>query len=141
MERESWDEYFLRMAKAASSRSTCLRRHVGAVLVQDKAVRGTGYNGAPRGVPSCLDLDECLLDESGRCIRTIHAEANLILQTDTKDREGATVYITDFPCWRCALLLANSGIKEIVYDQEYGAESKEVRSLMRDAGVHLRNLR
>lgn len=129
------------MASAAASRSTCLRRQVGAVLVQDKAVRGTGYNGAPRGVKSCADLGECLLDDEGRCIRTIHAEANLMLQTDLLDRKGATVYLTDFPCWRCALLLANSGIAEIVYDQEYGSEEDQVRRLMNDAGVRLRNLR
>jgi dCMP deaminase len=139
MERESWDEYFLRMAHAVASRSTCLRLQVGAVLVQDKSVRGTGYNGAPRGVTSCLEAGECHL-RHGRCARSVHAEANVILQSDADERRGGTVYVTAMPCWNCALLLSNSGISEVVYDQTWGRESAEVEELFREARIHLRRL-
>lgn len=129
----------MHMAEAVASRSTCPRLQVGAVLVQGRSVRGTGYNGAPAGVPSCLDEGECLL-ENGRCIRSLHAETNLILQTDAKERQDSSVYITAFPCWRCALLLANAGISEVVYGQAYGDEEAQVRRLFEQAGVLLRSL-
>src|SRR5690606_35483867 len=117
------------IAYMASTRSQCARRHVGAVLVQGKKLLGTAYNGAPMGVPDCSEAG-CLIVEElerkwedgketivsrERCIRTIHAEQNLLLFTDRQDREQSTVYVTDQPCWTCANMLANSGIKEIVY--------------------------
>jgi dCMP deaminase len=135
--RDSWDEYFASMARAVASRSTCLRLKVGAVLVQDHSVRGTGYNGAPSGILSCEELGECLLKHD-RCIRSVHAEANLILQTDSKERVGATVYVTAMPCWNCALLLANSGISEVVYLDAYGKEISETERLFLEAGIILR---
>jgi dCMP deaminase len=137
--RESWDEYFLRMAHAVASRSTCLRLQVGAVLVQERSVRGTGYNGAPRGITSCLEAGECLV-RNGRCARSVHAEANVILQSDADDRVGGTVYVTAIPCWNCALLLSNSGISEVVYDQTWGRETGEVEELFGEAGITLRQI-
>lgn len=126
----------MNIARAAASRSTCNRLQVGALLVQGKSIRGTGYNGAPSGMQSCLDAG-CLIRD-GRCRRSVHAEANLILQTDSMEREGSTVYVTAIPCWNCALLLANSGVREVVYDVEHGAEVGDVQSLFLEAGISLR---
>ena len=127
----------MNIAHAAASRSTCSRLQVGAVLVQGKSIRGTGYNGAPSGMPSCLEVGCNLRNE--RCIRSVHAEANLILQTDAHERQGSSVYVTAIPCWNCALLLANSGIGEVVYQTERGTEVDEVRNLFLEAGIGLRS--
>lgn len=126
------------IAMMAASRATCLRRKVGSVLVQDHSIRGTGYNGAPRGLKSCQEEGECLLTDSGNCSRCVHAEPNLILQTDARERQGATVYLTDCPCWNCALLLANSGIHEIVFLREYPETQQKVLALMQECGIVLR---
>ncbi len=152
--RKDWDTYFLDIAYMASTRSQCPRRRVGAVLVQGKKLLGTAYNGAPMGVPDCSEAG-CMLAEElevtqvdgkeevvkkQRCIRTIHAEQNLLLFTDRVDREGSTVYVTDQPCWTCANMLANSGITEIVYHRPYPKDSDKVEELMRRKGIALRRL-
>lgn len=105
---------------------------------------GHRYNGSPAGVPDCYDRG-CLIEryvengvEHERCIRTIHAEVNLILFTDRADREGGTVYVTDEPCWNCAKMLANSGIVEIVYERPYEKDHEKVERLMAEAGIRLR---
>lgn len=77
----------------------------------------------------------------GNCIRSNHAEQNLILQTDAAERQGASVYLTDAPCWRCAILLANSGISEIVYDQPYERDAEDVSNLLADSGIIYRRIR
>ena len=136
-QRETWDTYFIKLAFMVASRSTCSRRCVGAVLVQDHRVRGTGYNGAPAGAPECLEVG-CLMRD-GSCVRIIHAEANLILQTDHSEREDATVYCTDRPCLACSNLLANSGIKEIVFCRDYHRDLELVSELLASAGVILRH--
>lgn len=128
----------MNIARAAASRSTCSRLQVGAVLVQGKSIRGTGYNGAPSGMVSCLEAG-CRL-RGGRCIRSVHAEANLVLQTDADDRQGAAVYVTAIPCWNCALLLANSGIHSVVYDLQRGEEIEDVSRLFLEAGISLREI-
>lgn len=152
--RKDWDTYFLDMAYMASTRSQCSRRHVGAVLVQGKKLLGAAYNGAPMGVPDCSEAGcmlveevELLPEEGGdkvikkqRCIRTIHAEQNLLLFTDPKDREGSAVYVTDQPCWTCANMLANSGISEIVYHRPYPKDSEKVKALMQQKGIIFRCL-
>ncbi|GAA4858645.1 cytidine/deoxycytidylate deaminase family protein [Paenibacillus vulneris] len=152
--RKDWDTYFLDMAYMASTRSQCSRRHVGAVLVQGKKLLGAAYNGAPMGVPDCSEAGCMLVEEyemveqggteqvvkKQRCIRTIHAEQNLLLFTDPKDREGSAVYVTDQPCWTCANMLANSGISEIVYHRSYPKDSEKVKSLMAQKGITLRQL-
>jgi dCMP deaminase len=150
--RKDWDTYFMDIAYMASTRSQCLRRHVGAVLVQGKKLLGTAYNGAPMGVPDCYEAG-CMLAEEyeiqnvdgketitkkQRCIRTIHAEQNLLLFTDRIDRENSTVYVTDQPCWTCANMLANSGIKEIVYHRPYPKDSDKVSVLMQTRGIIFR---
>jgi dCMP deaminase len=152
--KKDWDTYFMDIAFMASTRAQCPRRHVGAVLVQGKKLLGTAYNGAPMGVPDCNEAG-CMLTEefevqvvSGveqvvkkqRCIRTIHAEQNLLLFTDRIDREGSTVYVTDQPCWTCANMLANSGICEIVFYRPYPKDTDKVTRLMETRGIAFRQL-
>ncbi len=152
--RKDWDTYFMDIAYMVSTRSRCPRRHVGAVLVQGKKLLGTAYNGAPMGVPDCSDAG-CMIAEEievnitdgaeqvvrkQRCIRTIHAEQNLLLFTDRANREGSTVYVTDQPCWTCANMLANSGVVEIVYHRSYPKDSVKVYSLMEQKGIVFRQL-
>lgn len=152
--RKDWDTYFMDIAYMASTRSQCPRRHVGAVLVQGKKLLGTAYNGAPMGVADCAEAGCMLVEEyevklaegreeivkKQRCIRTIHAEQNLLLFTDRSDREGSTVYVTDQPCWTCANMLANSGIKEIVFHRPYPKDSEKVAQLMKERGIAFRRL-
>ena len=137
MKRPSADQYFMEMAKLASSRSTCLRRHVGAVIVKDKHVLSTGYNGAPRGVSHCEEKG-CLRVQmnvpSGtrhELCRGVHAEQNAVAQAayHGTSLKGAVLYTTTFPCSLCAKILINSGITEIVYDEGYMDElSKDILS-------------
>ncbi|CAG5093362.1 Come operon protein 2, Deoxycytidylate deaminase (DCMP deaminase) [Thermobacillus xylanilyticus] len=152
--RKDWDTYFMDIAYMVSTRSRCLRRRVGAVLVQGKKLLGTAYNGAPMGVPDCSEAG-CMIAEQyeveivdgeervvkkERCIRTIHAEQNLLLFTDRIDREGSTVYVTDQPCWTCANMLANSGVTEIVYHRPYPKDADKVSRLMSQKGIIFRPL-
>jgi len=150
MARKSWDAYFMDIAKVVASRATCPRLHVGAVLVQGKRIRGTGYNGAPAGLPSCED-EGCLLTETyeeehgaivkkEHCIRTIHAEINLLSYTDVAERQGATVYLTDEPCYTCAKALANSGIAEVVYERPYLKDHARTSETLAAKGIVLRRL-
>ncbi|MFD0715050.1 deoxycytidylate deaminase [Paenibacillus sp. GCM10027626] len=152
--RKDWDTYFMDIAYMVSTRSRCSRRHVGAVLVQGKKLLGTAYNGAPMGVPDCSEAGCMIVEEietaiiegkeqmvkKQRCIRTIHAEQNLLLFTDRADREGSTVYVTDQPCWTCANMLANSGIVEVVYHRPYRKDSVKVFDLMQQRGITFRCL-
>ena len=153
--RKDWDTYFMDIAFMASTRSRCGRRKVGAVLVQGKKLLGTAYNGAPSGVPDCEEAGCMLVEEyelkvaddgtehvvkKQRCVRTIHAEQNLLLFTDRRDREGSTVYVTDQPCWTCANMMANSGITEIVYLREYPKDKDKVVKLMEQKGIVFRQL-
>lgn len=152
--RKDWDTYFMDIAYMVSTRSQCSRRRVGAVLVQGKKLLGTAYNGAPMGVPDCSEAGCMLaaeyepiivggeekLNKKERCVRTIHAEQNLILFTDRRDREGSVVYVTDEPCWTCANMLANSGVVEIVYHRSYPKDSAKVNELMESLNIRLRHL-
>ena len=128
MDRISWDEYFMKMAELAATRSTCLRRQVGAVIVQDRHVIATGYNGAPKGVPHCSEKGGCLRDQMGipsgerhELCRALHAEQNAIIQAATlaQSIEGATMYITNQPCIICAKMIINAGIERIVVREGY----------------------
>ncbi len=118
-ERPSWDEYFMAIAVMVSARSTCPRKSVGAVLVKDNQILATGYNGSIRGMPHCSDVG-CMM-ENGHCVATVHAEANALLQAAKHGVavDGATVYVTASPCWNCFKLLANGGIRRIVYKEFY----------------------
>jgi len=152
--RKDWDTYFMDIAYMASTRSQCSRRRVGSVLVQGKKLLGSAYNGAPMGVPDCSEAGCMLVEEyevkvvdgreemvkKQRCIRTIHAEQNLLLFTDRHDREGSTVYVTDQPCWTCANMLANSGIIEIVYHRPYPKDREKVTEMMVTRGIRFRQL-
>lgn len=119
-ERQNWDEYFLGLADAAATRSNCVRRKVGAVVVQRRRVRSTGYNGPPSGYGHCdgglcprASTESAMSFGYDNCV-AIHAEANALLFADVVDREGATLYTTAAPCFSCAKLIANSGIVELV---------------------------
>jgi len=125
--RPSWDRYFMDIAVLVSSRTTCLRRQVGAVIVKDKRLLSTGYNGAPVGLKHCAELG-CLRQKLGvksgekhELCRAIHAEQNAIIQAATFGVPllGASIYITHFPCVLCSKMIINAGIKRIVYSQGY----------------------
>src|SRR6478672_8593918 len=120
--RASWDDYFMNIAREVSTRSTCDRKFVGAVIVRDKSILATGYNGSIRGLGHC-DEDGHLM-EDGHCVRTIHAEANAIIQAARNGVriEGATVYVTASPCWGCFKMIANAGITRIVFGEFYRDE-------------------
>lgn len=126
--RPSWDEYFMQMAELTAQRSTCLRRKVGAVIIKDKHIIATGYNGAPKGVPHCSELGGCERERlnvpSGQrheLCRAIHAEQNAIIQAATLGQsiEGGSIYITHHPCVICAKMIINAGIKRIVVKEGY----------------------
>ncbi len=127
MTRPSWDEYFLRITVELARRSTCLRRGVGAILVRDKRILTTGYNGAPRGLAHCEETG-CLRDQQGvpsgerhELCRGLHAEMNAMLQAAIHGVgiEGATLYCTDHPCVLCAKMLINCSIERIVTCGDY----------------------
>jgi dCMP deaminase len=117
--RVSWDEYFMNIARVVATRATCDRKHVGAVLVRDKTILSTGYNGSIRGLPHCSEAGHMM--EDGHCVATVHAEANAIIQAAKNGVaiEGATIYTTASPCWPCFKLIANSGARRIVFGEFY----------------------
>jgi len=119
MSRASWDEYFMNIAREVATRATCDRKHVGALIVRDRSILSTGYNGSIAGLPHCDD--EGHLMEDGHCVRTIHAEANAVIQAARNGVriEGAGIYVTASPCFGCFKLIANAGIKRIVYGEFY----------------------
>jgi dCMP deaminase len=122
MTRVSWEEYFMNIAKQVASRSTCDRKYVGAVIVRDKTILSTGYNGSIRGMPHCDEAGHMI--ENDHCIATIHAEANAILQAAKNGVciENAEIYITASPCWNCFKMMVNAGIKKIYYGEFYRDE-------------------
>jgi dCMP deaminase len=118
--RTSWDEYFLNIADVVATRATCTRLKVGCVLVKDKNILSTGYNGSIHGHPHCIDDGVgCLLNDEGRCIRTIHAEENAVLHADRENLKGSTAYVTHLCCEKCSKTLAQAGIDKIVYRNHY----------------------
>ncbi|MEM2416893.1 MAG: cytidine/deoxycytidylate deaminase family protein [Nitrososphaerota archaeon] len=144
LERPSIDEYFMEMAKLVSKRSTCLRRKVGAVLVKDKRVLATGYNGAPKGLPHCSEVG-CMREkldvpagERQELCRGLHAEQNCIIQAAVfgVSTKGATLYTTHFPCSICAKMIINAEISEIVYEEDYDDEL--AKKLLKEANIKIR---
>jgi len=117
--RASWDSYFMAIAGCVATRATCDRRHVGAVIVRDHVILTTGYNGSIRGLPHCDDVGHEMVD--GHCVRTVHAEANAIVQAARNGvrLEGGTIYITASPCFGCFKLIANAGLTRIVFGDVY----------------------
>ena len=136
--RVSWDRYFMNLAVQAATRSTCPRKSVGAVVVRDKAILATGYNGSIRGLAHCTEVG-CLMD-NGHCVRTVHAEANAILQAARHGVriEGADVYVTASPCWDCFKLIANAGIGRVLYGDFY--RDDRIRQFAQEAGIDLVHL-
>ena len=118
-QRASWDEYFMNIAREVATRSTCDRKFVGAVVVRDRSILATGYNGSIKGLPHCDE--EGHLMEEGHCVRTVHAEANAIVQAAKNGMriDGADIYVTASPCWGCFRLIANAGIGRIVFGEFY----------------------
>lgn len=114
--RKSWDDYFMDIARMVATRSTCDRAHVGCVIVRDHRIIATGYNGSLPGHPHCDDVGHDITN--GHCVRTIHAEANAILESNERSH-GATAYCTHYPCLACAKLLLRAGIIQVVYDHAY----------------------
>lgn len=136
--RPSWDQYFSDIAKIVAERSTCDRRHVGAVIVKERVILSTGYNGAPRGLPHCDDVGHEIVD--GHCVRTVHAEANALVQAARNGVpvEGGMLYLTDSPCYDCFKLIVNAGIVAVYYGSFYMSRyeaSKEVLALAKKANV------
>jgi dCMP deaminase len=143
--RPSWDDYFLELADAASSRATCDRGKSGCVIVRDKQVLATGYVGSPAGLPHCDDVGHLMkkvIQENGEisehCLRTVHAEQNAICQAAKRgiSIEGATIYTRMTPCRTCAMLLINCGIERVVCERKYQL-AEESEQLLKEAGIEL----
>ena len=138
--RPSWDEYFMEIARVVSERATCDRLHVGAIIVKNRVILSTGYNGASRGLPHCDEAGHELVD--GHCVRTVHAEANAILQAAKYGVpvDEATLYVTNSPCYDCFKMIVNAGIKRVVYGSFYKGRydaSEKVLELAKNAGVEI----
>jgi dCMP deaminase len=120
--RASWDEYFMAIARQVASRATCDRKQVGAVIVRDKCILATGYNGSIRGLEHCDEVGHMM--EDGHCVRTLHAEANAIIQAARNGVciDGGDIYVTASPCWGCFKMIANSGLGRIVFGEFYRDE-------------------
>lgn len=127
--RPSWDEYFMSLAQLVATRSTCNRAHVGCVLVKDKRILATGYNGALSGQESCDEVGHLMIDT--HCQRSVHAEANSLAFSAKYgvSVNGATAYCTHFPCTNCLKLLVAAGVIEIVYGQVYRTDAIPVAIL------------
>jgi dCMP deaminase len=120
--RVSWDEYFMNIARSVATRSTCPRKFVGSVIVRDRTILSTGYNGSIRGTPHCDEVGHMM--EDGHCVRTIHAEINAIIQAAKNGTAiaGAAIYVTASPCWNCFKAIANAGINRVVFGEFYRDE-------------------
>lgn len=138
IKRVSWDQYFMNIAIQAATRATCDRKHVGAVIVRDKTILSTGYNGSIRGLAHCDDVGHMMVN--GHCVATVHAEANAIIQAAKNGTaiDGADIYVTASPCWDCFKLIANSGIKRVVYLEFYRDE--RILTVAKQAGISLEQI-
>ena len=143
MERPDWDEYFMRMAEVAETRSTCTRRKVGAVIVKDHRILATGYNGVPTGIQHCSQRG-CLREELGvpsgqrhELCRGLHAEQNAIIQAAHLGLSiaGGTLYCTNQPCVICAKMIINARIERIVIRDGYPDELAQ--DMLREAGLNV----
>jgi len=144
--RPSWDEYFMDMAEIVKTRSTCLRRQVGAVIVKDKRILASGYNGAPTGLKHCEETG-CLREQLGipsgqrhELCRGLHAEQNAIIQASLHGvkLEGATIYVTIQPCVLCAKMVINAGINKLVFKGDYPDELSW--QMLQESGIELKRI-
>lgn len=132
--RPSWDEYFMAIARIVATRASCDRLYAGAVLVKDKRIIASGYNGAPPGLPTCDEVGHLL--EDGHCVRTIHAEHNVLLQVarlQGSSTEGSTLYANYSPCIHCAKYLVAAGVKRVVFGKVY--RNSDVIEYLKSAGI------
>jgi len=141
--RPSWPEYFMTIAETVATRSTCLRRHVGAVLVKDKRILATGYNGAPAGLAHCAEVG-CLRNDTSipsgqrhELCRGLHAEQNAIVQAACHGIAiaGSALYCTNKPCVICSKMIINAGIREVYYREGYDDELAD--RMLAEAGVRM----
>ena len=137
-ERVSWETYFMNIAKEVATRSTCDRKYVGAVIVREKTILSTGYNGSIKGLPHCDEAGHEMVDD--HCIRTTHAEANAIVQAAKNGVEinQSEIYVTASPCYNCFKLIANAGIKTIYYGEFYRED--RILEHAKEAGIELVSL-
>lgn len=133
--RPSWDEYFMEIAQKTATRSTCDRKHVGAIIVRDKVILSTGYNGSIAGMPHCDEVGHMM--ENGHCVRTIHAEVNAVVQAAKNgvNINESTLYLTASPCWTCFKLISNAGIRKIIYGEFY--RDKRIFEVAKKIGIKL----
>jgi len=136
--RVSWKNYFMNIAREVATRSTCDRKHVGAVIVREKTILSTGYNGSIKGLPHCDEVGCEMVD--GHCVRTTHAEANAIVQAAKNGIQinQSEIYVTASPCYDCFKLIANAGIKIIYYDEFY--RDKRIIEKSKEIGIQLASL-
>ncbi len=136
MTRLTWDEYFMNIASEVAARSTCTRAVVGAILVREKRILATGYNGSVRGLDHCDDVGHMMVD--GHCVRTVHAEVNAIIQAALHgvSTDQSTCYVTHLPCIQCVKALLNAGIIHIVYLEQYRPDENAL-SLIQQMGVQI----
>ena len=127
--RPDWDTYFMKIAHDVAARSTCDRAYVGAVLVREKRILVTGFNGSPAGLPHCDEQGHLMVD--GHCVRTIHAETNAIIQAALHgvSTKGSTCYVTHLPCINCTKVLINAGITRLVYSVAYRTDENAMNFL------------
>jgi len=141
MTRPSWDEYFMSITRVVATRSTCLRRQIGALIIAERRILTTGYNGAPSGLNHCSDVG-CIREQQGiksgerhELCRGLHAEQNAIIQAALSgvSIRGGTLYTTHFPCGLCAKMIINSGLVRVVYSSDYPDPLSQ--ELLREAGL------
>jgi dCMP deaminase len=133
--RIGWHEYFMNIADQVATRSTCNRKHVGAVIVRDKTILSTGYNGSLRGAPHCDDAGHDM--DHGHCVRTVHAESNAVAQAAKNGVtiDNSEIYVTASPCLTCFKLVANCGIRTVYYKEFYRDE--RINEYAKQAGIEL----
>ncbi|MBU2229178.1 cytidine/deoxycytidylate deaminase family protein, partial [Patescibacteria group bacterium] len=134
--RPSWDDYFMAIVRIVGTRSTCDRLHAGAVLVKDKRIISTGYNGSPPGLPHCDEVGHLM--EEGHCVRTVHAEHNTILQAATvsgTNTKGSTMYTKYSPCIHCSKYIVTAGVKRVVMGKVY--RNSKVIDYLKEAGIEV----
>ena len=135
MVRPTWDNYFMEIAQQVSKRSTCDRKSVGAVIVRDKVILSTGYNGSMRGIKHCDEIGHLM--ENDHCVRTVHAEVIAVAQSAMNGTEikNSSIYLTASPCWPCFKVIVNSGIKKIYFGEFY--KDEKIFEFAQETGVEL----
>jgi len=133
--RKDWHEYFMDIAEQVATRSTCDRKYIGAVIVRDKMIQSTGYNGSMRGAKHCNEAGHLM--ENNHCVRTVHAEANAICQAARNgiNINNSEIYITASPCFTCFKMIVNSGIKKVYYKEFYRDE--RIKKFAEELGIEL----